>query len=123
MRGGTKKRIDGLVELLVFKINILHLYKNELIRYENEKKLKKGKFIVAKYSKEQEEIFIKRAKEFIKKKPEASRARIAAYSGAHIGALERLAKENNFTLPKPLTNKQQRKQSDWGSMIGRLSDK
>ena len=61
-----------------------------------------------KYNKEQEE-------EFIERKPNSSRAKIAKYSGCDVTVLERLQDIGGFKLPKPMTSKQQRKLSkNWG---------
>jgi hypothetical protein len=75
------------------------------------------------YNKEQDEEFIKRAKEFIKRKPNSSRAKIAKYSGCDVTVLERLQDIGGFKLPKPMTSKQQRKLSNWGTILGGLSNK
>jgi hypothetical protein len=67
------------------------------------------------YSDEQLKTFEERAKDFIERKPEASRKRIADYAGVGIGVLERLEKNGNFKLPKAMTSKQIRRiNKDWG---------
>lgn len=67
------------------------------------------------YSDEQLKTFEERAKDFIERKPEASRKRIADYAGVGIVVLERLEKNGNFKLPKAMTSKQIRKiNKDWG---------
>ena len=67
------------------------------------------------YSDEQLKTFEERAKDFIERKPEASRKRIADYAGVGIGVLERLEKNGNFKLPKSMTSKQIRRiNKDWG---------
>jgi len=68
-----------------------------------------------KYTHEEEEVFIKRAKEFIERKPEASRKKVADYSGVGIAVLERLEKNSSLKLPKAKTLKQIRRiNKDWG---------
>jgi len=68
------------------------------------------------YTKEEEAKFIVRAKDFIKRKPEASRKRVADYAGVGLTVLERLEKNGAFKLPKPMTSKQIRKTNkDWTS--------
>ena len=69
-----------------------------------------------KYNKEQEEEFIKRAKEFIERKPNSSRAKIAIYSGCDVTVLERLQDIGGFKLPKPMTPKQIRKTFNWTNL-------
>ena len=67
------------------------------------------------YSDEQLKTFEERAKDFIERKPEASRKRIADYAGVGISVLERLEKNGNFKLPKAMTSKQIRRiNKDWG---------
>jgi len=77
----------------------------------------------SKYTNEEELIIEQRAIEYIKRKPNASRTRIAIYAGAGVSVLERLEKNGNFKLPKPMSVKQIRKQSDWGNLLGKLSAK
>ena len=76
-----------------------------------------------KYTKEKYDEFGKRAKEYIEKNPNASRSKIAAYAGVYCGALDKIQKEYDFTMPKALTPKQSRKKSNWGTMLGGLSKK
>jgi len=67
------------------------------------------------YTKEEEAKFIVRAKEFMARKPEASRARISIYAGVGISVLERLQEVGEFKLPKPKTKKQVRHiNKNWG---------
>ena len=68
------------------------------------------------YTSDELKVFEKRAKEFIERKPNASRAKISIYSGVGISVLERLEKNGAFKLPKPMTSKQIRKTNkDWTS--------
>ena len=67
------------------------------------------------YSNEELVVFEERAKDFIKRKPEASRKRVADYAGVGLSVLERLEKNGNFKLPKAMTSKQIRKiNKNWG---------
>lgn len=67
------------------------------------------------YTEEEEKEFEKRVVEYMKKKPNANKTRIAIYAGVGISVLERLEKNGNFKLPEPLTAKQIRKTNkDWG---------
>ena len=67
------------------------------------------------YTSDELKVFEKRAKEFIERKANASRAKISIYSGVGISVLERLEKNGAFKLPKPMTSKQIRKTNkDWG---------
>ena len=75
-----------------------------------------------KYTDEEEKVFEERAKDFIGRKPEASRKRVSDYAGVGIAVLERLEKNGAFKLPKPKTVKESRKRvaevrrinKDWG---------
>jgi len=60
--------------------------------------------------KEQKEIAIKRALEYMKRKPDAPKTKVATYAGVHISVLENWGVE----LPKPITTKQRRKKTPWG---------
>jgi hypothetical protein len=67
------------------------------------------------YTNDELKVFEERAKDFIERKPEASRKRIADYAGVGISVLERLEKNGNFKLPKAMTSKQIRRiNKDWG---------
>jgi|TARA_R110000803_G_scaffold124736_2_gene192464 hypothetical protein len=67
------------------------------------------------YTDEEEIVIEKRAIEYMQKKPNASRTRVAIYAGVGVAVLERLEKNGNFKLPKPMTSKQVRKTNkDWG---------
>ncbi len=78
---------------------------------------------MSRYTKEKYDEFAVRAKEFIAKNPDASRKRIADYAGVHAGALDRLSKEYEFTMPKAMTPQQTRRASNWGTILGGLSKK
>jgi hypothetical protein len=73
----------------------------------------KKTFLRSRYTKEEEDTFEKRAIEYIKNKPDASRKKIADYAGVGISVLERLEKNGNFKLPKPMSVKQIRKKFNW----------
>ena len=67
------------------------------------------------YTKEEEMVIEKRAIEYMEKKPNASLTRVAIYAGVGVTVLERLEKNGNFKLPKPMTSKQIRKTNKyWG---------
>jgi|TARA_R110000787_G_scaffold208328_1_gene318262 hypothetical protein len=69
-----------------------------------------------KFTEEEEQVFIDRAKDFMQRKPEASRARVAVYAGVGIGVLERLGKRDGFKLPEPMTSKQSKPlKKNWGA--------
>ena len=72
------------------------------------------------YSQEEQEEFLTRAIEFMKKKPDASRARVAMYAGVGLSVLERFEKEGKLTLPKPMTKKQARNKYNWADTLGKL---
>ena len=70
---------------------------------------------ISNYTNEELVVFEERAKDFIKRKPEASRKRVSDYAGVGLTVLERLEKNGAFKLPKPMTSKQIRKTNkDWG---------
>jgi len=68
------------------------------------------------YTAEEEIIIEQRAIEYMKKKNNDSRTRIALYAGVGIAVLERLEKNGNFKLPKPMTPKQIRKTFNWTNL-------
>tara|TARA_R110002167_G_scaffold164850_2_gene361809 strand:- start:1311 stop:1580 length:270 start_codon:yes stop_codon:yes gene_type:complete len=72
---------------------------------------------------EEREIAITRAKEYIEKNPDASRKKIAEYSGVSASTLDKISETSDFTMPKPLTSKQTRKTHNWGTILGGLSKK
>ena len=59
---------------------------------------------------EQKEIAIKRALEYMKRKPDAPRTKVATYAGVAISVLENWGVE----LPKSITVKQRMKKTPWG---------
>jgi hypothetical protein len=73
------------------------------------------------YSQEERDEFLARAIEFMQKKPDASRARVAKYSGVGMSVLERFEKEGKLTLPKPMTKKQVRNKYKWINTLGKLN--
>jgi len=64
--------------------------------------------------------FLARAIEFMEKKPDACRARVAKYAGVGISVLERFESEGKLTLPKPITKKQIRGKHSWMDELGKL---
>ena len=72
------------------------------------------------YREEEYDKFLARAIEFMKKKPDACRTRIAKYAGVGLSVLERFEKEGKLTLPKPMTKKQVRNKYNWADTLGKL---
>jgi glutathione synthase/RimK-type ligase-like ATP-grasp enzyme len=72
------------------------------------------------YKEEEYDKFLARAIEFMKKKPDASRARVAMYAGVGISVLERFESEGKLTLPKPMTKKQINNKYKWQNTLGKL---
>jgi glutathione synthase/RimK-type ligase-like ATP-grasp enzyme len=72
------------------------------------------------YREEEYNEFLARALEFMKKKPDASRARVAMYAGVGISVLERFESEGKLTLPKPMTTKQVKNKYKWQNTLGKL---
>jgi hypothetical protein len=72
------------------------------------------------YREEEYNEFLARAIEFMKKKPDASRARVAMYAGVGISVLERFEREGKLTLPKPMTKKQVKSKYKWQNTLGKL---
>jgi glutathione synthase/RimK-type ligase-like ATP-grasp enzyme len=72
------------------------------------------------YREEEYDKFLARAIEFMEKKPDASRARVAMYAGVGLSVLERFEKEGKLTLPKPMTKKQARNKYNWADTLGKL---
>jgi hypothetical protein len=72
------------------------------------------------YKEEEYAEFLSRAIEFMEKKPDASRARVANYAGVGLSVLERFEKEGKLTLPKPMTKKQVRNKYNWADTLGKL---
>jgi hypothetical protein len=72
------------------------------------------------YSQEEQEEFLTRAIEFMQKKPDASRARVAKYAGVGLSVLERFESEGKMKLPKPMTSKQIRNKYKWTDVLGKM---
>ena len=72
------------------------------------------------YKEEEYDKFLARAIEFMEKKPDASRARIAKYAGVGLSVLERFESEGKLTLPKAMTKKQVRNKYNWADTLGKL---
>jgi len=72
------------------------------------------------YREEEYDKFLARAIEFMEKKPDASRARVANYAGVGLSVLERFEKEGKLTLPKPMTKKQVRNKYNWADTLGKI---
>ena len=72
------------------------------------------------YREEEYAEFLSRAIEFMEKKPDASRARVAMYAGVGLSVLERFEKEGKLTLPKPMTKKQVRNKYKWMDTLGKI---
>ena len=72
------------------------------------------------YREEEYAEFLSRAIEFMEKKPDASRARIAKYAGVGLSVLERFESEGKLTLPKAMTKKQVRNKYNWADTLGKL---
>ena len=62
------------------------------------------------YSTEEKEVIINRAKDYMQRKPDAPRTKVATYAGVAISVLENWGVE----LPKPITAKQRMKKTPWG---------
>jgi len=75
----------------------------------------KGKDVRVSYSEEEKAKIIKRALDFMKRKPNTTRNKVALYAGVAISVLEKWGVE----LPKPITAKQRMSKSPWrvGHMI------
>lgn len=71
------------------------------------------------YTEKEKQKIIERAKDFMQRKPEAPRNKVALYAGIAVTVLERWSKEHNFTIPEPITAKQRIKRSPWakGHMV------
>ena len=72
------------------------------------------------YREEEYDKFLARAIEFMEKKPDASRARVAMYAGVGISVLERFEREGKLTLPKTMTKKQVKSKYKWQNTLGKL---
>ena len=67
------------------------------------------------YSEEEQEKIIERALDFMKRKPETTRNKVALYAGVAVTVLEKWGVD----LPEPITAKQRMGKSPWriGHMI------
>ena len=72
------------------------------------------------YREEEYNEFLARAIEFMEKKPDACRTRIAKYAGVGLSVLERFESEGKLTLPKPMTKKQVRNKYKWTDALGKM---
>jgi hypothetical protein len=72
------------------------------------------------YREEEYDKFLARAIEFMEKKPDACRTRIAKYAGVGLSVLERFESEGKLTLPKPMTKKQVKSKYKWQNTLGKL---
>ena len=72
------------------------------------------------YREEEYNEFLARALEFMEKKPDACRTRIAKYAGVGLSVLERFESEGKLTLPKPMTKKQVRNKYKWTDALGKM---
>ena len=72
------------------------------------------------YREEEYDKFLARAIEFMEKKPDACRTRIAKYAGVGLSVLERFEREGKLTLPKPMTKKQINNKYKWQNTLGKL---
>ena len=73
------------------------------------------------YTVDEKQALIDRANEFMKRKPEASRARVATYTGCAITILQKWEKIGLLKLPPVMTKKQVRKQHNWANQLGKLN--
>ena len=67
------------------------------------------------YTKEEKQKIIDRANEYMERKPNTTRNKVAVYAGVAISVLERWG----VVLPKPITTKQRISKSPWakGHMV------
>jgi len=72
------------------------------------------------YSQEEQDEFLARAIEFMEKKPDACRARVAKYAGVGLSVLQRFESEGKMTLPKAITKKQIRGKHSWMDELGKI---
>tara|TARA_R100001369_G_C3254752_1_gene156843 strand:+ start:379 stop:618 length:240 start_codon:yes stop_codon:yes gene_type:complete len=73
------------------------------------------------YTVDEKQNLINRANDFMKKNPEASRARVARYAGCAISILQKWEKLGLLKLPPVMTKKQVRKQYNWSNHLGKLN--
>ena len=69
------------------------------------------------YSTEEREKIINRAKDYMQRKPDAPRTKVATYAGVGLSVLIRWAKENDFVIPEPITSKQRMEKTPWKGTI------
>ena len=69
------------------------------------------------YTTEEKEIIINRAKDYMQRKPDAPRTKVATYAGVGLSVLIRWAEENDFVIPEPITSKQRLKRTPWKGTI------
>ena len=69
------------------------------------------------YSTEEKEKIINRAKEYMQRKPDAPRTKVATYAGVGLSVLIRWAEENDFVIPEPITSKQRMEKTPWKGTI------
>ena len=69
------------------------------------------------YSTEEKEKIINRAKEYMQRKPDAPRTKVATYAGVGLSVLIRWAKEDDFVIPEPITSKQRMAKTPWKGTI------
>jgi|TARA_R110000796_G_scaffold225430_1_gene341817 hypothetical protein len=67
------------------------------------------------YTEEEKKKIIERAEDYMNRKPNTTRNKVAVYSGVAISVLEKWG----VTLPKPITAKQRIRKSPWtkGHMV------
>jgi len=73
------------------------------------------------YTVDEKQTLLDRANEFMKKNPDASRARVAKYTGCAITILQKWEKLGLLKLPPLMTKKQVRKQYNWANHLGKLN--
>jgi|TARA_B110000211_G_scaffold226344_1_gene279802 hypothetical protein len=69
------------------------------------------------YSTEEREKIINRAKDYMQRKPDAPRTKVATYAGVGLSVLIRWAKEDDFVIPEPITSKQRMEKTPWKGTI------
>ena len=71
------------------------------------------------YTTEEKEKIINRAKDYMQRKPDAPRTKVATYAGVGLSVLIRWAKEDGCVIPEPITSKQRMKKTPWriGHMV------
>ena len=69
------------------------------------------------YSTEERAKIINRAKDYMQRKPDAPRTKVATYAGVGLSVLIRWAKEDDFVIPEPITSKQRMAKTPWKGTI------